>query len=196
MDIKKELDIWLEALKDYKTPKINELPDIDLYMDQVLTYMDKQMKPFMRDENDKLITSSMINNYVKANIIPNPVSKKYSNRHMAYILAICSLKQILPIADLAKLIGNEDFNDIYEKFISAQDLAINSASNKVKKNNPGAVDDDSLRALAINLAVEANASKMIAEKIIFLLNQKHNEEIEKLREKTIILEKETNPKKK
>ncbi len=188
MNAKKELQAWLDELSNFKTPDFDALPDIDLYMDQVITYMERQLKVFMKDEEDKIITSSMINNYVKGNVIPSPISKKYSNKHLAYIITVCSLKQILPIIDVSKLLNtNESFDDFYKFFKESQDQTINKTCSDVKKALTGVkkeFEDDELRLLALKLTIEANTYKNISERILYILEQKRLEEIEELRKKT------------
>ena len=65
---------------DYITP--DEIPQIDLYMDQVTTFMDEHLRSSKRFEEDKILTKTMINNYTKNNLLPPPVKKKYSSEHM------------------------------------------------------------------------------------------------------------------
>lgn len=184
-----KLDSWLKELEKYNTPRIDYLPDLDLYMDQVITYLEKCLGPLNEYTNDKLITSSMINNYVKGNVIPNPVSKKYSRMHLIYIIAICTLKQVLPIADIAKiLVISEDEAEnyfLYDVFRNSSDEAINSISKSVidtiKTFDENS--DDELKMLALKLAVQANASKMISERILYFLAEKQKQEIEEIKKK-------------
>ena len=92
---------YSEKLYARKIPLWNELPELDLYMDQIIVLMEKYLGS---NPEDKLITPSMINNYVKLGIIPPPIKKKYSKTHIAYLIIICSLKQVMPIADIKILI--------------------------------------------------------------------------------------------
>ena len=101
-NVKEELEKWLAEIREFKHPELSNLPDIDLYMDQVITYLDRILKPYANDDS-KVMTSSMINNYVKAKLIPAPNGKKYSRNHISYMLIIAALKQILSISDIEKL---------------------------------------------------------------------------------------------
>ena len=94
---------YLKIVK-HKLPYWEELPEIDLYMDQVIALMDKYLSFHKVDENTNIVTHSMINNYVKLGIMPAPVKKKYSREHIAYLIIICTLKQALPISDIRNLI--------------------------------------------------------------------------------------------
>lgn len=169
---------WSEELGSHKIPEWDSLPDIDLYMDQVITYMERQMSVFMNGENDKIITPSMINNYVKDKLIPRPVQKKYSKEHLGYLLTVCMLKQVLPIADISKLVNSQadkmQMSELYNSFCHVQDEALQAVSLRVKDTlESGSENDceDVLSMLALKLAVEANASRIAAERILYVLEQ-------------------------
>ena len=86
-------------------PSWDELPDIDLYMDQVIEIVNKyfsNIELFYGEHNE--ITRPMINNYVKLNIMPAPIKKKYSRLHLVYIIVICTLKQSLNMNTIQKLL--------------------------------------------------------------------------------------------
>ena len=99
----KKFEDYFKIVK-HKLPYWDELPEIDLYMDQVIALMDKYLSFHKTDEETKIITNSMVNNYVKLGIMPAPVKKKYSREHIAYLIIICTLKQALPISDIKDLI--------------------------------------------------------------------------------------------
>jgi hypothetical protein len=73
----------------------DQLPDIELYMDQVIGFLEKELRPVLRD--NKLITPSMINNYVKLGVIPRPSHKRYGREHLALLVMTCVLKQVVPL---------------------------------------------------------------------------------------------------
>ena len=83
---------------DYIKP--DEIPDIDLYMDQVTTFMDTHLSASKRYPDDKILTKTMINNYTKAGLMPPPEKKKYSKEHMLMLIFIYYFKNILSISDL------------------------------------------------------------------------------------------------
>ena len=102
-DINNSLKLWLEELENFELTPYEKLPDIDLYMDQMITYLERQLRTFSLSTLDKQITSSMINNYVKGDSIPNPVAKKYNKEHIALILQICLLKRAINISDIKQI---------------------------------------------------------------------------------------------
>ncbi len=82
----------------------SELPDIDLYMDQVTTFMDARLGQHKRFAHDKVLTKTMINNYAKNDLLPPPVKKKYSREHMLLLTFIYYFKSFLSISDIQSLL--------------------------------------------------------------------------------------------
>ena len=101
-----------EDIEKFHMPRWEELPEIDLYLDQVVTFIDKYLLYYLNDnieqKDDKkeqnIITKTMINNYVKQKIMDAPIKKKYSRNNIAYLFVICILKQVYSINDIDKLI--------------------------------------------------------------------------------------------
>lgn len=92
----------------------DEIPSIDLYMDQVTTFMDEHLKTSKRYESDKILTKTMINNYAKNDLLPPPVKKKYSKDHIILLIFIYYFKNILSINDIQELldpISKQFFHD-------------------------------------------------------------------------------------
>lgn len=83
--------------------KPEEIPDIDLYMDQVTTFMETHLKDTRRYPEDKVLTKTMINNYAKNNLLPPPVKKKYSKDHMLMLIFIYYFKSLLSFSDIEEL---------------------------------------------------------------------------------------------
>lgn len=102
---KKYLRELLSGLRntDYIMPY--DIPNIDLYMDQVTTFMDEHLETTKRFDNDKLLTKTMINNYTKNDLLPSPVKKKYSKDHMYLLVFIYYLKSFLSIRDVQHIVG-------------------------------------------------------------------------------------------
>jgi len=96
--------------------KSTDIPNIDLYMDQVTSFMDKELKSTKRYEDDKILTKTMINNYAKNDLLPAPVKKKYSKEHLMVLTFIYYFKNLLSIGDIEKLLA-----PITEKYFHADD---------------------------------------------------------------------------
>ena len=96
----------IASLGRIDTIPLDEIPNIDLYMDQLTTFMDERLKKTTRHpETDKILTKTMINNYAKNDLLPPPVRKKYSKDHLILLIFIYYLKSILSINDIQTLIG-------------------------------------------------------------------------------------------
>ena len=93
-----------ELIKKFHVPRWNELPDIDLYMDQVLNYIENSLKDYIKSD-EKFLTKTMINNYVKQGILQPPANKKYNKLHIAELFVICILKQVYSISEIKELIA-------------------------------------------------------------------------------------------
>ncbi|MBQ9845987.1 MAG: DUF1836 domain-containing protein [Oscillospiraceae bacterium] len=91
--------------QDFHMPRYDEIPDIDLYMDQLLAYIDKVLSPLLITNSEKILTTSMVNNYVKQGVLPPTVKKRYSREHVIILMEICLAKQIYSIQEIGKLIA-------------------------------------------------------------------------------------------
>lgn len=174
-NIKTTLENWLNELNNFSFKKYHELPEIELYMDQVVTFLEKQLSIFQTSSLDKQITSSMINNYVKGEVISAPISKKYNREHLASIEEVVTLKQVLTIAEVKQILDS-GFNNSIEKadiFNSFNDSTNNKISTAVEEafkqlNKIDENDSKALIDLALDFALTANAYITIAKRILFL----------------------------
>ena len=163
---------WSQQAKEYETVSWDHMPEIDIYMDQVITYMDKQLRLFQVKENSKLLTSSMINNYVKDGLLPRPDHKKYSREHLAGLLIICMLKQVLSISDISALSQELSLESSPEQlhsiFCSIEKSALQEVCERVENTAPQG--ESQLKQLAFTLSIEATARRAAAERILGELN--------------------------
>ena len=170
--------------------EIEDIPNIDLYMDQVTTFMDKCLAQYKRYDDDKVLTKTMINNYTKAKIFPAPVKKKYSRTHLMLLIMIYHLKSILSIKDIGilfqsalseqnKLKQERMIESIYSGFVSLQKQTITylagAAEGKPDESFYGKEailtygDDETKRIMmTLALAIRANTEKQLAEKVLDL----------------------------
>lgn len=124
----REIFARLDGL-DYVKPE--QIPNIDLYMDQVTTFMDEHLEKSKRYPEDKVLTKTMINNYAKNNLLPPPIKKKYTREHMLLLIFIYYFKNMLAFSDIETLfqpITEEHFmessklslQDIYDQIFSLE----------------------------------------------------------------------------
>lgn len=151
-----------EILSSRKIPVWNELPEIDLYMDQIIVLMEKYLGSAA---NDKLITPSMINNYVKLGIIPPPEKKKYSKTHIAYLIIICSLKQVMPIPDIKILIDEKLKKQSIEELLNEYSKLYSNTADKIVELSD-MYEEETKTNPAMYLAASASICRFTSE--IFL----------------------------
>ena len=171
------LESFLSALESSKPPEWDALPDIGLYMDQVINYLERQIGSLFPPNKEGAITSSMINNYVKAHIIPRAQSKKYSQEHIALLLAAFVLKKALTTQDMGVLLAKgEDsaIDDPYRSFYEHYRSTLLECGKTVAQEIRATLEEepfggDSLRPLALKLAVEASIRSLAAEMLLTLL---------------------------
>ena len=107
---------WQNFMEVFSLPGWEELPDMDLYVDQVVTLVSRYLNLIPQDEKNPLITASSINNYVRLRVMPAPVRKRYGRRHLAYVLMICTLKQSMAMTEIQKVLP-QDTKQMYTNFV-------------------------------------------------------------------------------
>ena len=131
IDTKDILNSILSSISRIDYIKPEEIPGIDLYMDQVTTFMEEHLRSSKRHSEDKILTKTMINNYAKNDLLPPPVKKKYSKEHMLMLVFIYYFKSILSISDIQKLLepitqkyfpgeGSIDLTALYEEIMKLE----------------------------------------------------------------------------
>lgn len=188
IDTKDLLNSFLSSISriDYIRP--NEIPNIDLYMDQVTTFMEEQLKRTKRYEEDKILTKTMINNYAKNNLLPPPVKKKYSKEHVLVMIFIYYFKNILSIKDIESVLTpitektfdkeeSLDMTSVYEEICQMEKSRIDDLKKDVTNSYELAMDSFSelppeekeylqLFAFICNLSFDVYVKKQIIEKMI------------------------------
>lgn len=148
-----------------------ELPDIDLYRDQVLNYMPRQQ---VTRPCETPLTGAMINNYIKMGLVPRANGKRYTKEHLAYLTAICALKQVLSVSDVdflfkqAALDPALDAKTFYETYWSLLDVSLHQTAEQVVEDSP----EDQWAAIALQLAISSYTQKLACEHLLDLLRQR------------------------
>lgn len=172
---KKALISWLNELSEYNTPDWEEMPELDLYMDQVVTYIHQNLSLLDFADEKKLITPSMINNYVKQKVIEKPQGKQYSKDQISILFIIALLKKVVAIGDIDTLskIGNFPSEYKHEKFrelqISNFDEIAKTAISKIEKSD---LDEPALLKLIIDYTIRARVNMLVSEKLIEMIKEK------------------------
>lgn len=169
---------WEKYLDKYTLPTWEELPTIDLYMDQVVILLGKYLDFLPADEaNGKVVSATAINNYVRMRIVPPPDRRKYSRIHMAYLIMICSLKQSISIAYISRMIpiglSEDEVRVIYDGYVQQHRAAADYFTRQVKSATsdilyPSEKSDFKVSNFVTSVAVISGLSRLLAEKIIRL----------------------------
>jgi DNA-binding transcriptional MerR regulator len=171
---KSEISAIFDELVNLKIINISQIPDIDLYMDQVTTFVEDRLSPYKRSEDDKLLTKTMINNYTKEGLIAPPVKKKYSREHIIRLIMIYHLKATLSIADIGTLMNSipqEHSLEAYDSFVHLQEAEKTLTPESLKKSFESLelhseTDKEAIVNTVLMLVLEANCRRQLAEKLI------------------------------
>ncbi|WP_312648071.1 DUF1836 domain-containing protein [Aminipila sp.] len=161
-----ELNELKRILKELRPNNWEDIPDIDLYMDQVLNYMTRQ---HIGLESGETLTSAMVNNYIKKELLPRAKGKRYERKHIAYLTAICLFKQILSVDSTKELLNNQlldsDIKSFYEKYCTKLDTAYDAVGEKIQEN----MTEQDISELVLELAISSYAQKIACERLLELL---------------------------
>lgn len=191
------LNSILSSLSRIDYVKSEDIPNIELYMDQVTTFMDAQLKSSKRYPEDKILTKTMINNYAKNNLLPPPIKKKYSKEHVLVLIFIYYFKNILSIKDIETLLkpitnhyfavdGNFDLTTIYEEVFQLEAGRIEALKEDIKsmyhtasETFPDVVKEDQdylqLFSFICTLSFDVYVKKQLIEKLVDQLPDPHKE---------------------
>ncbi len=160
--VEERIGEWLKEGESHKLPAWDEFPAIPLYMDQVILYLKDSLGLFQREGGSSLLTSSMINNYVKSGVLPHPEKKKYEKKHLGALMLVCMLKQVLSLQDIKTLLDGEELGpELYRFFLETHLNAMRETCGALSQGRK-----ENLWREALRLAVQANAQRAAAERIL------------------------------
>jgi hypothetical protein len=174
---------WEHYLNEYRLPEWNDIPDLGLYMEQVIELLKQYLDYFPPElKEEQFITRATINNYVSKRVMPEPVGKRYYRVHIAYLIMICSLKQCLSIPTLQTMIplglSGEELEATYTAYVKRHQIAARVFVGQVRTAAGGILDHardpnsdlatDSTADLIAEVAVISGFSRLLAEKLLLL----------------------------
>ncbi len=172
---------WEKYLGSYRLPDWEELPDIGLYMEQVVTLLKGYLNYLPPElEEEQFITPAAINNYVRKKIMPEPVRKKYYRVQIAYLIMICTLKHCLSIPTLQTMLPRgmteAEVEHTYTAYVNRHRIASDFYVRQVREAAAGILDQQSYSELAtddttdliVSAAVISGFSRLLAEKLLLL----------------------------
>ncbi|MBQ4473742.1 MAG: DUF1836 domain-containing protein [Lachnospiraceae bacterium] len=165
-------------------PRFEELPRLELYMDQVLRVVSETLEVFQTEkkskakDKDKVLTASMVNNYVKQKVLPAPRSKRYNTEQLSYLLCLTVLKQVLSIGEISQLIAyqQEHFptREAYNRFCEEVETAVRTIFGGGEQADIGEAEPKELQVL--RAAVLSFTNKIFVQKYLQFLKQLPAEE--------------------
>lgn len=175
----KELEELKERLLHQRPDGWDKLPDLALYMDQLISYMPRQLIRFDEGEN---LTSAMVNNYIKDGTMPRAEGKRYSREHLAYLTAICAMKNVMSMKEMAEIFtAAEDVSNFrghepsverwYEVFLEVMDKSLTNVAGHLPTDLP----EEELSVLALELALNSYAAKLACQRVLSIQRAKRGE---------------------
>ena len=159
-----DISAFRRQLETLRPESWEALPDFPLYMDQVLSYMERQT--IRLDESDAL-TASMVNNYAKNGLVPRAEGKKYNREHLAYLTFICILKQVMSSRDMDLLIrteltGDRPVEDGYRAFLDSLDGALTATAQEMNRYE----DTEKLADAAVHFGLLSYAAGLVSRRYV------------------------------
>lgn len=159
-----------------------QLPDIALYMDQIISFMPRQLIHF--DESEAL-TSAMVKNYIKDGLVPRAEGKRYGPIHLGYLTAVCALKKVLSVRDTGVLLAEgqkrgKSPEELYGYFCHALDRALENTAGALDEN----AEEKDLARMALDLALRSYADQLACQRILEILRPRTGEPEKKIKTKS------------
>ena len=160
----------------YHCPRWEELPEIDLYVDQVVSILQKNLVIFSNDTENPIITSSMINNYVKKNILIPPVKKKYNKEHLAKLFVICICKKLMSISEIGESIKSMEksysVEEGYNIFCDELEKSLKHTFDYSDKKIDLPLEEEKRELATLKAITMAFANTILVDRLILLRNNK------------------------
>ena len=153
----------------YHCLRWQELPDLSLYMDQVLSILEKQLGVLACGPEDKQLTSTMINNYVKHKVIPAPVKKRYEKQHLASLMMVCIAKQVLSLTEIVQMMRfltqTAEMEQVYDSFCEILERALQKvfAAQQTKEEPEQEIAAEMMKTLAGAFANKLYLQRMLLQ---------------------------------
>lgn len=173
--LQQELDEWNNKIQVKRLPRWGDLPEFEVYMDQVIMLMQKYLGEYFGYLEDSVVTSSMINNYVKQKVMPAPKNKKYSRIHLSYLIIICMLKPVMSIQNIHDIIkyklAEGDISSVLDWFVETYEgqfiSFLNSATELLKETEIKSANDIATASnVAFRMGIEASVTRNISLALI------------------------------
>lgn len=166
------LETWCAELQTFHLPRWQVLPEFELYMDQIVTLTNQHLAPLFPKDNKVVLTNSMVNNYVKQKTIAAPVKKRYNRGHLAQLIMLTILKQVITLPEISTIFTNlanqQTIEVSYNQFCTIQEDSLYAVLQWLAPTNeePSRLAPVQADSLVLQAATLSFSSKMVAELLV------------------------------
>lgn len=170
----------VQEILAYHCPRYEELPDIGLYKDQAVEALNRYAGPLLGFDDEPAITAAMINNYVKQQLLPAPVKKRYGREHLAYLYAICLLKRVFTFSEIQGMLDIQTrtypFAVAYDYFCVELEKALQATFSTRDFSEPSSASRVTLESELVRTAAVSIAHKLFTAHFLAMYDQVAEEE--------------------
>ena len=176
--VAEKLRYWQRFMQNFHLPTWEELPDLELYMDQVVSLVVRyvNLQPHSAPK-DSILTASAVNNYVRLKLIPPPVKKRYSRVHLAHLIVICCLKGSMSLSSIQQMfpiaLSEEEARQVYSNFVNRYRTAYLRCVEQLELLSepvldPGNGEPSQVDSLVLTTAVASTLYKLVTDNLLAL----------------------------
>lgn len=151
---------------EFRLPRWEELPNLSLYLDQVVELTTEALAEIMPSHEKKVLTSSMLNNYVKQSLMPAPIKKRYSKQHIAFLIVITLMKQTSSLSEIETTLNlalkETSLKEFYNEFVHQQEQSLAFVSQNMPANESNVEKPNQLiQAVTLAIATSLYSKQLI-----------------------------------
>lgn len=151
---------------EFRLPRWEELPNLSLYLDQVVELTTEALAEIMPSHEKKVLTSSMLNNYVKQSLMPAPIKKRYSKQHIAFLIVITLMKQTFSLSEIETTLNlalkETSLKEFYNEFVHQQEQSLAFVSQNMPANESNVEKPNQLiQAVTLAIATSLYSKQLI-----------------------------------
>jgi len=165
----------VQEILAYRCPRYEEFSDLGLYKDQVVEALNRYAAPLLGFDDEPVITAAMINNYVKQQLLPAPVKKRYGREHLAYLYVICLLKRVFTISEIRGMLDIQTrtypFVRAYDYFCVELEKALQAAFSTRDFSAPSSATQVTPESELVRTAAVSIAHKLFTAHFLLLYDQ-------------------------
>lgn len=169
----------IEKFMGFKNPDFDKIPEIALYMDQLLEYLDQALECNKRSPKDGIYTKTMVNNYVKAGVISSPDKKKYTKDTLVDLIAFYHLKQTFSIQDAQTLLSMYKSSTAPSPFYPQFCNQFESLKQNLNLKDVDKLSTEEATQLMLDFAIDSTLKKQLCEQLLDFIQQKQKENVDK-----------------